>query len=774
MGILEKAAKTAKAARQIPQGLAKNTDAIVSRLVSAGVPQEKALNQGIKLAAEIEKIEPPPATRELKGVLKPKVEPVRGQTRQELLIDQSAKLSDEDKENLALLKQRYPDFGRASTFMTPQEVSKVISNPEGVKEMNRLLQVLPQAKQLASVAKAGEAKRGWYRASTQALIDVFGNDAPRFASLLAATSPQTSVEMNLVNTLNIWKNWTAAGRPTDPQAIKSIMGSSVLGNKGEQSVLDAWVNNATRALRAEDPSKVVLSGPKVDSFFHNLADDVYRVTNDAWMANGLGVDQALFSGSPTALQIARGDPGLTPGYVGTSARLREAGQMANMFPAEAQETTWSLFKPLYEMQKETGLGAREILQRGLLTPEAIRGTPDFSTLLRDPKYGGILEQAGYGPQLERMRVHNWPEARMDLTIGEQRDLEDAAQRLERLQENRGRESRAKVFSMPEKRPETVFGYATPEYIPGAGIGHLSELVEAPYGSRQNFSSRASTAFKDVEGRDVLHGALGLNTLKTRGMQGAFRPSGEVPYVNARKPVESQPGFALGFETPVTSDLDIPQSIKDRVMAAESLRGLMTAQFGSPYNVQIPSPRGKSMFIPLEGKADRDRMALSAALQGDDSALADTGTGTAFLNFTGKSLPQKERMLITNRLGGTDYVPTKNISDYVDYTGEWLGPQGSGAATRKMLGNFDRLSAANQSALSEASKVPAEELYSLYETAAKSKNYQTRDDLMNLLRVLSTKGLPGVVAGLAAGEAFPAEESKMHGGFVALRSKTDPY
>ena len=132
------------------------------------------------------------------------------------------------------------------------------------------------------------------------------------------------------------------------------------------------------------------------------------------------------------------------------------------------------------------------------------------------------------------------------------------------------------------------------------------------------------------------------------------------------------------------------------------------------------------------------------------------------------------MLITNRLGGTDYVPTKNISDYVDYTGEWLGPQGSGAATRKMLGNFDRLSAANQSALSEASKVPAEELYSLYETAAKSKNYQTRDDLMNLLRVLSTKGLPGVVAGLAAGEAFPAEESKMHGGFVALRSKTDPY
>jgi len=90
----------------------------------------------------------------------------------------------------------------------------------------------------------------------------------------------------LLNTLNTWKNWTAAGRPTDPKAIKAIMGQSVSGSKLEDSVLDAWVNNATRSLSAKDPLKVTLSGPKVDSFYRNLADDVYRVTNDAWMANG--------------------------------------------------------------------------------------------------------------------------------------------------------------------------------------------------------------------------------------------------------------------------------------------------------------------------------------------------------------------------------------------------------------------------------------------------------------------------------------------------------
>ncbi|NBW17686.1 MAG: hypothetical protein EBR82_57895, partial [Caulobacteraceae bacterium] len=218
---------------------------------------------------------------DLTGALKP-LEPVyRGETSKELLRSQKAKLTDQEKETLEGFRQTYPDFSDAVKFMTPQEVSKIIRNPEGVAEMNRLLQVIPSSRELAAVAKAGAPKQGWYRASTQALIDVFGvQDAPRFASLLAAMSPQTSVESNLINALNTWKNWTAAGRPTDPRQIKAILGASVQGTGTEASVLDAWTNNSIRALRAQDPTKVTLSGPKVDSFYRNLADDVYRVTND--------------------------------------------------------------------------------------------------------------------------------------------------------------------------------------------------------------------------------------------------------------------------------------------------------------------------------------------------------------------------------------------------------------------------------------------------------------------------------------------------------------
>jgi len=103
------------------------------------------------------------------------------------------------------------------------------------------------------------------------------------------------------------------------------------------------------------------------------------------MANALGVNQNLFSGSPTALQIARGDPGLTPGYIATSARLRQGAQQANMFPSEGQETMWSLAMPLMEGQTSMGLRAREILDKGLLTPEFINGSRQMFSCLCQSK-----------------------------------------------------------------------------------------------------------------------------------------------------------------------------------------------------------------------------------------------------------------------------------------------------------------------------------------------------------------------------------------------------
>ena len=81
----------------------------------------------------------------------------------------------------------------------------------------------PSPRELASLALQGASQRGWYEASGKTIHDVFGDDAPRFAALLASTSPKASVENNLEMAMNIWGPWVDAGRPTDPAVIARIM-----------------------------------------------------------------------------------------------------------------------------------------------------------------------------------------------------------------------------------------------------------------------------------------------------------------------------------------------------------------------------------------------------------------------------------------------------------------------------------------------------------------------------------------------------------------------
>jgi hypothetical protein len=439
-----------------------------------------------------------------------------------------------------------------------------------------------------------------------------------------------------------------------------------------------------------------------------------------------------------------------------------------MLPSEAQETTWSVFMPLYEMQAQTGLPAREILQRGLLTPEVIKGTPDFATLLRDPAYAKILEEGGYGEQLAGLQPTPFSSRGPSLSLSEQREVERAAQRLEELKEGRGRESRAKTISLPTAgSPESAFAYSTFETIPGRGVGHLEGLIDEELGKRRYFSSRAAAPFKDIQGRDVLQGALGLKPIETRTMTGSYRPEGEMAYTGSRYPLETQPGFASGVEVPLGSGLSVPKRTMQELTAAEALRGLMTAQRGSPWNVQIPTEKGESMLAipPRKGRIDPEAMRYSAQLLPEDMFMSDLGQGVAVVPF-GQKLSKAERDLIAERLGAERSVPTKFVGDYVDYSEELTQPPGSGAATRKMLSTLEPLSSKKVGALSEAARKPAGELYELYEQTAKSRGEPYREDLMNLLRVLRDKGIPGVATGLAAGQAFPAEEeTRKTGGLV---------
>jgi hypothetical protein len=356
------------------------------------------------------------------------------------------------EEKLLEALEKVPELENILRFLTPDEASAV--TPGTAQKLEAAFRSV-DPDDLIGAAVAGNPKLGWYRESSRALGTIFEDDTKRFAALLAALSPQTSVEMNLRNAVETWANWTKAGRPKDPDQILEIMGRSVLGDKGEKSVLDAWKKNSIKTLSKPEgtpDSEFRLSGPKVDSFALNSTGDLVPVTNDAWMANTSGVPQELYARSSSS----NPDPGFSPGYLGTTAQTRVAAdKMTNILgtrimPAEVQETVWSFGKALYEDMKagkaDGGPSALQIYREGLLTPERIADTPDFGTLLSQFNYGEPLREVGYGSLIDEAARSAQGFGTRDISFAANRaGAENVARRLDTLYQHRQFVSAASPF-----------------------------------------------------------------------------------------------------------------------------------------------------------------------------------------------------------------------------------------------------------------------------------------------------------------------------------------
>lgn len=324
------------------------------------------------------------------------------------------------------LGDNIPGLSGVLPYLTGDERARL--KKASAQKLVDLVQSLPDAAEMASVAFAGRAKRGWYERSANTLMEIFGaEDAARFAALLAAMSPQTSVESNAYNALATWVNWNRAGRPTEQREIIEIMGRSVQGDKGVASVLSAWINNSVRALTAENPAEIELSGPKVNAFMANLVGVVDEVTTDAWMATYAAIDPSLVAGrrvSEDALGVIKGKG---PGYTAMSAVTRRAAAILTQrtgeewTPAEVQETVWSWAKTLYERRDSMDRTTEDILAMGGLTHADIAATPDFATLFTNGVYRNILEAGGYGQELDDLLARGSG----DRGAGEAGDVTDA-------------------------------------------------------------------------------------------------------------------------------------------------------------------------------------------------------------------------------------------------------------------------------------------------------------------------------------------------------------
>lgn len=355
------------------------------------------------------------------------------------------------------LVDQVPGLKGVLPYLTPDEQARV--RKANAQKLVDMVQQLPSAEEMAAVALSGKAKRGWYRKSAQALLDIFGiEDAPRFSGLLAALSPQTSVEQNTINALNVWTAWIRAGRPMDKAGARRAFNAG-LASYGKP--LDAWVNNSIEALTNPDVNAIDLSGPKVSSFMSNLNDVTHEVTNDAWMTNYAGVTDKFVKGQWTGEKNIK-----SLGYMAMSTVVRRAAETATRLtgqtwtPAEIQETVWSWAKTLYE--KSEGGSAEQFLAAGGLTAEDISNTPDFATLFVTGVYRNILERGGYdlsgiddGNQRDDGRADGGGDPRSAEGTGlSQRAFDDhlrrAARRLDALRA--ARQDQARVTRAAEEAP----------------------------------------------------------------------------------------------------------------------------------------------------------------------------------------------------------------------------------------------------------------------------------------------------------------------------------
>ena len=332
------------------------------------------------------------------------------------------------EENVIAALQANPKLSELIKYMTPQELdlltTKSADRMVATLEARAPLGIRPgetgfDTEELMSMALAGQIHKGWYINSLGAINHVFGADAPRFIGLLSALSPQSKVETSTNEAADLWAAWTKANRPTDKAQIIKIA-TKAIPRFGGMTTLHG---NTVRTLSVKNPKKIILSGPKVQSFYNNLMGNLDEVTHDTWMWNVYGIlkDKIGSKIPPSGLSTK------TPTYTIASAKLREAADMLTKEtgqtwkPAEVQETIWSFYKALTEFaakkDRRAGRTLDEIVVQEDLT-QRIEEIPDFAKLLDGTavplgkgqnyaqKINDTLTKAGYGKQIATLSTQS--------------------------------------------------------------------------------------------------------------------------------------------------------------------------------------------------------------------------------------------------------------------------------------------------------------------------------------------------------------------------------
>ena len=247
-------------------------------------------------------------------------------------------------------------LGEAGQQLTPQEAEGLLdARQSSVDQVRDLIGKMPSTEGLIALAKVGEKHKGWYQEAAKDLKGAFGEEAPRFIALLAATSANKGIKDNFRIAAYIWKQYkqlqkATGGKVTD-QNLKEMM---------EKISADAWTHpklhwlkystgegnaDTINAVRALDPQQdagnaftKILGGAtthKIDNFRKNILGNLMAVTNDVWVAKTMGIQNKGPIGKEKGFEAPSGHA-----YTAYSVKIRDVAKKLGWTPAEVQAAMW--------------------------------------------------------------------------------------------------------------------------------------------------------------------------------------------------------------------------------------------------------------------------------------------------------------------------------------------------------------------------------------------------------------------------------------------------
>lgn len=292
-------------------------------------------------------------------------------------------------------------------------------------------------------------------------------------------------------------------------------------------------------------------------------------------------------------------------------------------------------------------------------------------------------------------------------------------------------------------------FATHEAQPGAATGHLPGSVGAPEAQRLAYALDPRSSWANAPGgRDAIYGGLRVGDTGVSGRVLPTRPSQGI-YQSASGALEANPGEVarplIAFTNGPGGTKSFAPADRALLQTGESTRAYIDAQEAGAAHKPFVGGRvgdSNSMTIPMSRAASLAEM-LNVRNAGARHGLpdaADTGQGITLTNFGGAP-PMQDPVALARDVRGA--VPSggepmrSNVdSVYADFVDAWKKGEGSGAATKQLLGELN-VTPQMRAAFDNNPHIPQNALARLERDNEWQATWgATRKDLQNARRIIS--------------------------------------